>query len=322
MAVGVSVVIPCYNASKYVYRCLDSFCFDYSDYEMIFVDDCSTDDTVELIKQYIQDKKINARLYVNDSNLGPGPTRNRGIELAEKEYVSFVDIDDTVKRDYFTAFSGVASKGYDCIVFDAIRKKENKESRMPMFLSQKIKAGEVEKKEALVYVWPSPYSKFYKTSMLRDNQIMFPSVMRGEDYGFGKMAIGCSNRVYYLPIEIYNYHDNAGSLVHRKELVNEQDRIVIFEMISEKLKGRNLSKEINELYFYSVIFSIVNEMLKSNVSIKECLLKYKELEKNYTYDNSYLWKYDIKYKLYFILLKAKCLRMIKFILACKKAVQK
>ena len=96
--IDLSVVIPIYNGALLLERCLDSIFSQktmYS-YEVILVDDGSTDDTVELIKAR---KELNIVLY-QQQNAGPAVARNKGVELAEGKYVAFMDADDYWKDGY------------------------------------------------------------------------------------------------------------------------------------------------------------------------------------------------------------------------------
>lgn len=90
----ISVVIPCYNCEKLVTQTLDSVVNQtYGDFEVIAIDDCSTDDTYNVINEYSKkDNRIN--VFKNGQNLGVALTRNKGVELASGEFIAFLDSDD------------------------------------------------------------------------------------------------------------------------------------------------------------------------------------------------------------------------------------
>ena len=94
----LSIIIPVYNASKLLNRCLDSIFGQetHYSYEVIMVDDGSSDNSVELIKAR---KELNIVLY-QQQNAGPAVARNKGVELAKGKYVAFMDADDYWKDDY------------------------------------------------------------------------------------------------------------------------------------------------------------------------------------------------------------------------------
>ena len=93
---AISVIIPMYNVERYVGECLDSVLLQtFQDFEVIVVDDCSTDNSVEVVNSYVPKFDGRLRLISMEKNTGGGgKPRNRGIELACGEYVQFLDADD------------------------------------------------------------------------------------------------------------------------------------------------------------------------------------------------------------------------------------
>jgi len=97
----VSVIIPVFNTEKYLQRCLDSVCNQtLSDIEIICINDASTDNSLEILKEY---QKEDERIKIIDlnKNQGAGYSRNRGIEIAKGEYIGFVDSDDFIDLDFY-----------------------------------------------------------------------------------------------------------------------------------------------------------------------------------------------------------------------------
>lgn len=93
----VSVIIPVYNRENLIKKSIDSvLCQTYKNLEVIIIDDESTDNTGEVVKQ-INDERI--KYYKNEKNLGPSGSRNKGIELSEGEFIAFQDSDDEWKMD-------------------------------------------------------------------------------------------------------------------------------------------------------------------------------------------------------------------------------
>lgn len=91
----VSVITPCYNAGKYISQTIESVISQtFKDWEMLIIDDCSTDDSEAIIKKYcLKDSRI--KYFRTDSNSGsPALPRNLGIEHAQGKYISFLDSDD------------------------------------------------------------------------------------------------------------------------------------------------------------------------------------------------------------------------------------
>ena len=103
----VSVVIPCYNVEKYIRQCIESLLHQtLSDFEIICVDDGSTDETVNIIKEYVaEDDRV---ILIEQKNQYAGVARNNGLEAASGEYVIFLDSDDffaeEIEEDFVDSF--------------------------------------------------------------------------------------------------------------------------------------------------------------------------------------------------------------------------
>ena len=99
-APAVSVIIPMYNAEKFIGECLESILAQtFQDFEVIVVDDCSTDSSVKIIEQYIPSFGGRLKLSRMDKNSGSGAMpRNKGMELSHGEYVFFMDDDDLLTK--------------------------------------------------------------------------------------------------------------------------------------------------------------------------------------------------------------------------------
>ena len=94
----VSIVIPVYNVEQYLRRCIDSILSQsYADYEMILVDDGSTDTSGQICDEYSGDSRIHV---IHKANEGAGAARNTGIEIATGDYITFIDSDDYIAGCY------------------------------------------------------------------------------------------------------------------------------------------------------------------------------------------------------------------------------
>ena len=99
-----SLIVPCYNASSYILKCIDSISkqeFDSNLFEVILVDDCSSDDTYQVLLGAKENIKLNLRIYKNEHNKGPGLTRRFAAEIASGDYLCFCDSDDWLENNTF-----------------------------------------------------------------------------------------------------------------------------------------------------------------------------------------------------------------------------
>ncbi len=99
---NLSILIPAYNVEKYIQECIESIWEqNYNNMEIIVVDDCSTDNTFDILKQLQKKSPVTFKLFRNKSNLGAGASLNKALEHAEGEFITFIDPDDKFLPDAF-----------------------------------------------------------------------------------------------------------------------------------------------------------------------------------------------------------------------------
>lgn len=215
----VSVVIPVYNCEDYIGRCLDSILSQtFGNFEIVCVDDGSTDGSYNLIKMYAQkDKRIKA---VSQSNRGVSATRNHGIEEATGDFITFIDADDFLNPGYLSNFTYDAdidfeSQGYS--ILDArnghkIKEITHKETKCDSIANI---YGETEANRLA----RSPVSKLFKKTIINDYRISFPvGLSYGEDAIFvKKYLLHCSKSGRSISQSGYNYlvNQNQSSLTSK-----------------------------------------------------------------------------------------------------------
>lgn len=104
-SVKLSIIVPAYNVENYITQCLDSIVnalTDFNDYEIIVVEDCSTDNTLALLKEISSNYK-NLKLLINQKNLGLSGARNKALKYSSGHYITFVDSDDMLSYEILTA---------------------------------------------------------------------------------------------------------------------------------------------------------------------------------------------------------------------------
>ena len=105
----ISVIIPVYNAEKYLGQCLDSLIGQtFSDFEIICVNDGSNDSSLDILNNYAD--KCDKIKIINIENSGPGPARNKGLDIASGDYITFVDADDWVDKKFLEILYASAIK--------------------------------------------------------------------------------------------------------------------------------------------------------------------------------------------------------------------
>ena len=128
--IDVSVVIPVYNAGCFIHKCLDSIISQDGgfSYEIILVDDGSTDNSVDVIRQYQETDGLVASkgsiVLMRQQNAGPSKARNRAIEAAQGRYLAFIDADDYWKPEFFIKTVGFLDKHEECIGVSVLQRVE------------------------------------------------------------------------------------------------------------------------------------------------------------------------------------------------------
>lgn len=94
----ISIITPVYNSESYIRQCIESVLSQtYSNWELLLIDDCSGDESINIIEGYLKDSRI--KLFRNDKNKGPALTRNVGLDNAKGDYITFLDSDDFWAED-------------------------------------------------------------------------------------------------------------------------------------------------------------------------------------------------------------------------------
>jgi glycosyltransferase involved in cell wall biosynthesis len=195
----ISVILPCYNVSKYIATCLDSLINQtLKDIEIICVDDKSTDDTTKIIKQYVQkDERI--KLIALKNNSGVSIARNTGIDAAAGEYIGFVDPDDYVDLGFYENLYKTATENdADITKADLVIINTNgvcTRGRLNKFTRQN--------KLNFSYEFASA---IYRKSFLDKHNLRFlPAVSVGEDVNFLVKACYLANKIPVIDSVVYFY---------------------------------------------------------------------------------------------------------------------
>ena len=190
----VSIIVPMYNSERTIHRTIQSVLDQsYSGWELLLIDDGSTDNTKLICENYVkQNSKI---MYVYKKNSGPSDTRNRGIELAKGDYISFLDSDDEYKANFLEVMTDCAiASNCDIVMcaFEKVYDDTNKQDiihRLPVNrVLQGQESAEALLKDLLCDCYggtPSLWNKLYKRSFINERNIRLESWRRhGEDWKF------------------------------------------------------------------------------------------------------------------------------------------
>lgn len=221
----VSVIVPVYNAEKYISECIESILNQtFNDFELILIDDGSKDLSGEICRGYAaRDGRVR---YVYKENGGVSSARNCGIRRAEGEYIAFVDSDDTVKPKMLETLvresTDFAMCGYE--LYDDLKKTVSSEYHCPE-LSGNIRALAVNIRD---YICPpyllGPCFKLFKRDIIMENGLMFPPELSyGEDAIFVFEYLLCCNSVGVSRYIGYSYRKYGGETLSGRFLRDKID---------------------------------------------------------------------------------------------------
>ena len=233
-----SIVVPVYNAQDSVSRCLDSLLKqDFSDFEVLLIDDGSKDDSLRVCQQYAE-KDSRVRVF-HQENQGVSAARNFGLLQASGEYIGFVDSDDYVTEDYFSLLPSVEEHKPDLVLFGYqrvhVKTGEVIQSlsvpRQPMSKSDfNSRFFDLWTNAGLPYVW----NKFFRADMIRKDHLAFRLDMSyGEDFVFVMEFLSRCDQLFFTGGTPYCYVEGTGvSLsskldLKKKEYFQKMDEVLL-----------------------------------------------------------------------------------------------
>lgn len=244
----ISVIIPVYNVAKFLQQSIESVLNqDYDNYEVILVDDGSTDDSPRLCDNFAAlNKKVKV---IHKDNAGQGEARNSGMDVASGQYIYFMDSDDTIQTNTLSTFVDfvIANGDFDIVGTDYQYTKEDNRM-MPVKITGHDEifndAQDVQNRflrRTLVILAPAT---FYNISWMKQNGLRFKDIPYSEDQLFIWEALAKARRVGFIHKTLYNYLRHAGSIMTASRF----DKIVAsypyFKALQERFsKEENLDPE-------------------------------------------------------------------------------
>lgn len=272
----ISVIIPCYNVSLYIDRCLTSIVnqtIGIDNLQIICVDDASTDDTWQCLQRWEQQYPDHIVLIHLDINSRQGTCRNIGMEYADTPYVSFIDADDWIEPDYYSIMYSYTTK-FNCeIVCCSYRRDFSDE---PLCFSDRstgqttryLVIDTVEKRKTFLHLRSMGYAsccKLVRTDFLKLNQISFPENLAYEDNFWSSLLHLYAERVFIVEEYLYHYFVNPDSTIMKENANYHTDYITIYLLIWEEWKKRGFYSyykyELEYDYCYSFYLSFLRILI-------------------------------------------------------------
>lgn len=283
-----SVIIPCYNAASTIERALDSLTLQaFSDWEVICIDDCSKDNTADVIKSYSdKHKEALITLLCNEKNSGPGVSRNNGIAIAKGDYLMFLDADDY----------------YDLTTFDVLNSKITQTDADIVFygcnqiIGKTIRKRPVEPRNSvpdyLALVGGNLWGGTWRRALWEG--ISIPAISNAEDIAVIPVLISRARKIVTVDDLLYNYVHSNSSISSRH---HPQVSYNFVESFHYTLQNIDIEKYHDAVEFHgikTIIYGATLNALKARMSKEEILGLWVEFEEHFPnwINNKYVKAYE------------------------------
>ena len=301
----ISVIVPMYNAEKYLSLCINSILAQtFKDFELILIDDCSKDKTLEVAKSF-NDSRI--KILQNEKNFGtPGATRNVGIDAARGEYIYFCDNDDVILPNALEIFYSTAKINNA----DVSTTKKSYYAQNPDFSDMKdIKVTFNPNPDPLTPVSPdlktriyqellngginiTPWYSLYRRNFLLENNIKFPDEV-AEDVFFSFDVVYATSRIIKLDMPLYIWRQHLSSASHNPNRLqkNISSVVALSDYIEKKLaplNDRNLTVLALTFWINHVMASYVLPFIQKTINPEISDEIFKALEPHFGEKSSFV----------------------------------
>ena len=277
----ISIIVPVYNRENTISRCLDSLCNQtYKNIEIICVDDGSTDNSLNILKEY-QKKDTRIKIIENKQNMGIAYSRNIALKSSNTEFIMWCDSDDWYDKNMCKKMiKGIIKKDVDLVESGAkfifgddlgIRKFLNNRNDFIVDSIGKYKIDINTLSKIRGFLW----NKIFKKSIIDKYNLTFADIKTHEDLVFVYLYAMLSKSVLFLKDKLYNYYIHTGSTIDN--VYEEMEGMVEFKEVeylgiylASELHKRNLVELYpiyNELYYRIILRTLKNyEKLKTTIN--------------------------------------------------------
>lgn len=201
----VTIIIPVYNAERYIKKCLDSVLAQtFDNYEVICIDDGSKDNSYSILQIYQKSFPEKIRIYKQE-NAGVAETRNRGIEYSKGKYIFFVDNDDTIESEYLQKHVDLAEATGDDMVISGYKRVNEEGNSIFQDKTKPDAFWEPFKRFA-------PWGRIYRRDFIVNNNLRFLNNIIGEDDYFNILAATKTDKISVTEYVGYNWTFNTKSI--------------------------------------------------------------------------------------------------------------
>ncbi|MEG0176111.1 glycosyltransferase [Anaerorhabdus sp.] len=266
----VSIIVPIYNVEEYLGKCIEScLCQTFTDYELILVNDGSTDNGLSICHEY---EKKDSRIKVLDKpNGGLSDARNAGMKTAMSPYIYFLDSDDFIEPTLIEkCVNKLDETNADMVIFDVYQyfMKTNTKEIIKNGYGDSRCVNVGNNPEVLTKVLNAAWNKMYKLSLFKDNHIEYPVGYYYEDLGTTYKLMLKANQICFINEPLYDYlADRPGNISQQFNQKTYHILDMIEEIVEYYKKENKFHLYYNELMFIAGINTM--ECLKKTRNIND-----------------------------------------------------
>lgn len=316
----VTVVIPCFNAAQYIYKCISSLENQtYHNFKVIFVDDNSTDDTYSQLLELQKISHLNIKVLLNAQNSGPAISRNRGILEVDTKYIAFCDCDDWYEPNFIEEMVGLLESNSADLAFCGHKVVDENGSALmrPVF----NKSGIISKEQVYSLDADSLCMLMVKSDIMKTT--LLPNLRNGEDMAVVPLLIAKANIYVVSEKCLYNYFRRSDSASEMIKVEVVDSLLFSFDYLKQNFPS-DLHIELEYIGIKYVLYSSIITLFTIGFYRKKALLILYNFEKNYPNwkNNPYLGGMRFYKRLVIFLVKLKCLYCIRVVAIVRKSLFK
>ena len=264
---AVSVIIPMFNAEKYVAECLDSLLNQtFQNFEVIVVDDCSTDNSVAIVKSYVEKFAGCLKIYHMEKNSGSAPApRNKGFIISRGEYVFFMDVDDlitpTALEELYTLAKNFdadvvyceryfMSEGFGQEFIDNIHLADSRIQQPPFVDKPTFESDNLSERIKNILkgkFWVTPWLRLVSREMLAENMVTFPEIIGSDDVIWSFEVLCCAKKFLRVPNLCYVRRMYDDSFTRKNKPANKH----IHQWMDQTIRGLKFTNDfMNKFEFF------------------------------------------------------------------------
>lgn len=319
-------IVPVYNTAPYLSACLESLLVQKGDFEILAINDGSTDESLAILEDY--EKKDSRIRIISQENQGLGETRNRGIENAKGEWLIFVDSDDYLAEQALEIIREkrkLLTSTHDILLFPFVYLKEDRLIVESGFERVVQGCNHMAQRFSLVPV--TICGKVFHRDLFRDRKVVFPRKYYYEDIATFFSWMTGVERIVPIQEPLYYYRQHSGTITSDCQGEKLMEIVPAMEYSIAGLKKRGIYEKYKNLQEYYAILHISTEfiprMLQNNVDMKYIAKAWHYMEKRFPQQrsNPYLGCMSLRNRLYYELVKRRKFRMLRGWMKMKGSVK-